>query len=75
MDNNNLPPNNDSNSDEIKIEMEKRKVYEATPEGSIGLLALGAVGIRLWRKAKRKAKRDSMNNVSPEINKKVEGEE
>ena len=74
MDKNSILPNNDSNSDKIETEMENRKVYEVTPEGSIGLLALGAVGILLWRKAKRKAKRDNMNNESHEKNKKVEGE-
>ncbi|MEM6336726.1 MAG: hypothetical protein AAF752_09165 [Bacteroidota bacterium] len=29
--------------------------YQATPQGSLGLLALGAVGLRLWRQARAEA--------------------
>ena len=29
--------------------------YEVTPLGSLGLLALGDVGIKLWREARKKA--------------------
>jgi hypothetical protein len=30
----------------------QQKVFEIPPEGSLGLLALGAVGLRAWRKAR-----------------------
>jgi hypothetical protein len=29
------------------------KQFEVTPEGSIGLLALGSVGLKAWRKVRR----------------------
>jgi hypothetical protein len=28
--------------------------YQITPEGSLGLLALGDIGLRAWRKVKEK---------------------
>jgi hypothetical protein len=31
--------------------MKKDKNYEITPQGSLGILALGDVGIRKWRAA------------------------
>jgi hypothetical protein len=42
--------------------------YEITPEGSLGLLALGAVGIREWRKV-RDAAKPAEENSSEEENK------
>ncbi|MEY4603047.1 MAG: hypothetical protein RIT43_339 [Bacteroidota bacterium] len=32
--------------------MKEKKEFKVTAEGSLGILALGAVGIRLWRQAK-----------------------
>lgn len=31
--------------------MKEKKEFKVTAEGSLGILALGAAGIRLWRKA------------------------
>ena len=36
--------------------------YEVSAEGSLGLLALGAIGIKAWRKKREEAK--SSNNQS-----------
>lgn len=35
------------------------KNYEITVEGSLGLLALGAAGIRAWRKKREEAKQNT----------------
>lgn len=40
------------------------KTYEVTAEGSLGLLAMGAVGIRAWRKKREEEKLNS----KPETN-------
>ena len=32
--------------------------YEVTPEGSLGLLALGDVGLAVWRQVRQKASRE-----------------
>lgn len=32
------------------------KEYKITPQGSLGLLALGHIGLRMWRKEIEKAK-------------------
>lgn len=37
------------------------KTYEVTAEGSLGLLALGAQGIRAWRKKRDEEKAKSVN--------------
>lgn len=34
---------------------ESGKDYEINPEGSLGLLALGAIGLKAWREARQKA--------------------
>ena len=47
---------NEKTSQENKNPEKKEFTYEVTAEGSLGLLALGAVGIRAWRK-----KRDEKN--------------
>ena len=39
------------------------KVFEVPPEGSIGLLALGAVGLKAWREARRKARIAKMEDM------------
>jgi hypothetical protein len=39
--------------------MKKKQSYTVTPQGSLGLLALGDVGIRLWREAREKGKSES----------------
>jgi hypothetical protein len=44
----------DSNQDNIKnSDEELPKNYEVTAQGSLGLLALGAVGIKAWRKKRK----------------------
>jgi hypothetical protein len=48
--------NNNSKSNErneLKILTKEGKEFEAPVEGSLGLLALGAVGIQAWRKKQR----------------------
>jgi hypothetical protein len=35
-----------------------REEFNIGPEGSLGVLALGAVGIKAWKKAKAKAKKE-----------------
>jgi hypothetical protein len=41
---------------------EKKLDYTVTPQGSLGLLALGDVGIKLWREAIEKgAKKKKVN--------------
>jgi hypothetical protein len=39
--------------------MEKNQFYTITPQGSLGLLALGDIGIQEWRKAREKSKSES----------------
>jgi hypothetical protein len=34
---------------------DKKQEYNITPQGSLGLLALGDVGIKLWREAVKKS--------------------
>jgi len=41
--------------------MKKKQSYTITPQGSLGLLALGDVGVRLWREAREKSKSESDN--------------
>jgi hypothetical protein len=43
------------------------KEYKITPQGSLGLLALGHVGIRKWREVVEKEK---LNKVNPKDDKK-----
>jgi hypothetical protein len=38
---------------------ESPKAYEVTSQGSLGLLALGAVGIKAWRKKRDEEKKNS----------------
>ena len=41
--------------------------YEVTPEGSLGLLALGHIGLRLWReKRKEHFQKNKKNNQNSE---------
>lgn len=49
-------------------QMAEKKVvkYEITPEGSLGLLALGAVGLRAWRKVKSNQKENQEKNKDKE---------
>lgn len=43
--------------------MKEKKVIEMPPEGSLGVLALGDVGIKLWREAREKAKKEKKNKA------------
>jgi hypothetical protein len=38
------------------------KVYEVTAQGSLGLLAMGAAGIRAWRKKREEEKSELKND-------------
>lgn len=42
----------DKSSDKVVITL-KGKPFEVPPGGSLGILALGSVGIRAWKKAKK----------------------
>jgi hypothetical protein len=46
-------------SEEAGGEAPGSKVYEIPPEGSLGLLALGAVGIVEWRHARERARKEA----------------
>jgi hypothetical protein len=39
------------------------KEYNITPQGSLGLLALGHVGLRLWRKEIEKNKQEQVKQT------------
>lgn len=39
------------------------KEYKITPQGSLGLLALGHVGLRLWRKEIEKNKQEQVKQT------------
>jgi len=65
--------NNNSESNErneLKILTKDGKKFEVPVEGSLGLLALGAVGIQAWRKKQRE-----MNYKNPNENVIVEKKE
>ena len=38
--------------------MKKHKIIQMPPDGSLGVLALGDIGIKLWREAKEKEKKN-----------------
>ena len=42
--------------------MKEPKVIEMPPEGSLGVLALGDLGLKLWREAREKAKQGKSKN-------------
>jgi len=49
-----MKKNSESNErNELKILTKEGKEFEVPAEGSLGLLALGAVGIQAWRKKQR----------------------
>ena len=41
--------------------MKEQKVIQMPPEGSLGVLALGDIGIKLWREAREKAEEETKN--------------
>lgn len=43
--------------------MKDKKVIEMPPEGSLGVLALGDIGIKLWREAREKARKERKNKA------------
>ena len=44
---------------------DEKKVYNLTPEGSLGILALGDVGIEKWREViAQKEKEEDSNNTT-----------
>ncbi len=50
-------------------------VYEIPPEGSLGLLALGAVGLKLWRQKRdehQKQQEQYVSKATPDIQPKKE---
>jgi len=42
------------------MDMNKKEV-KVTPQGSLGILALGSEGIRIWRKAVEEEKKNKRN--------------
>jgi hypothetical protein len=51
--------------------MEKEE-YIITPQGSLGILALGHIGLRKWREVVKieKAKKESSKNINSNVKKK-----
>ena len=45
----------------MKIKKDKEKIYTATPQGSLGLLALGHIGLIKWREAIENSKSEKKN--------------
>lgn len=45
----------------MKIKKDKEKIYTATPQGSLGLLALGHIGLIKWREAIENSKNSKKN--------------
>ena len=41
--------------------MKEQKIIKMPPEGSLGVLALGDIGIKLWREAREKADKEKKN--------------
>ena len=41
--------------------MKEQKVIQMPPDGSLGVLALGDIGIKLWREAREKAEKEKKN--------------
>ena len=52
---------------------DQKKAYEITPDGSLGILALGDVGIEKWRAVK--AKKEAEEKKSTKDTTKKDGEE
>jgi hypothetical protein len=50
------------NADRDKAADKTKSTYEVTAQGSLGLLALGSVGITAWRKKREEEKK----NAKPE---------
>jgi hypothetical protein len=45
----------------MKIKKDKEKIYTATPQGSLGILALGHIGLIKWREAIENSKSTKKN--------------
>ena len=52
---------------EIAVNMEKE--YKITSQGSLGLLALGHIGIRKWREAIEQEKNETRNSAKNNVKK------
>jgi hypothetical protein len=50
-------------SQKNKVNLKNPLSYEITAEGSLGLLALGAVGIKAWRKKRQEETAKSNNEL------------
>lgn len=46
--------------------MTDKKKFKLTPEGSLGVLALGDVGIKMWREVRAKEGKDPKTNKTTE---------
>jgi len=53
----------------IEIEFNMEKEYQITSQGSLGLLALGHVGIRKWREVVEKEKLEIRNSSKENVKK------
>ena len=51
---------------EISLQSKDGKPYEVPEEGSLGLLALGYVGLMLWREKRRQLKTHSFSSSNNE---------
>lgn len=53
-----------SSSPENKNNKQENKIFEIPINGSLGLLALGAVGIKAWRKKREEEQKKHTSNTS-----------
>ena len=51
------PPDSNQGSEPSAGQSDQGQAHDIPPEGSLGLLALGAVGITEWRYARERARR------------------
>lgn len=50
------------NMDKKNIDPQAKINYRISPKGSLGLLALGDLGLEAWRKVKRESNKEDFNN-------------
>ena len=48
---------------DLEFKTDEGTIFEVPPQGSLGLLALGDLGIIAWRQAREKQKQDKLAEV------------
>jgi hypothetical protein len=51
------------------------KEFKLTAEGSLGVLALGDIGIKLWREQRKKEGKDPYDHIKEDDKKEEDGKE